>query len=233
MLKILVIDNQHTVRDCLRHGLSFNGYEVILADDGDTGLTAVRHHSPDLVIVDVALPTIDGMDVCRTLRSSGCTLPLLMLSDRDEVADRVAGLNAGADDYLATPFALEELIARVYALLRRAALTTPAQEPQSPDVLSFEDLSLDPQTRQMRRADRVLELTHTESRLLALLLTQPRHVLSRSTLITEIWGPDPSTSNNSLDVYIGYLRRKTEAGGEPRLIHTLRGVGYVLREPSA
>lgn len=232
-MKILVVENQHSVQDCLRHSLSFNGYEVILADDGEKGLTAVRHHSPDLIIVDVALPIIDGMEVCRVLRSSGYTLPLLMLSDRGEVADRVAGLNAGADDYLATPFALEELVARVRSLLRRAAIATQVHEPHSPDALIFADLSLDPQTRKMHRAGRVMELTRTESRLLSLLLTQPQHVLSRSTLIKQVWGADASASNNSLDVYIGYLRRKTEAGGEPRLIHTIRGLGYVLREPAA
>lgn len=230
-MKILVIDNQHSVRDYLHHCLSFNGHEVILAEDGDTGLATVQRESPDLVIVDTELATIDGMEVCRVLRSSGHTLPLLMLSDRNEVADRVAGLNAGADDYLGKPFALEELIARAHALLRRARLAVPAQETPSSKVLTFEDLSLDPQIRLMRRGDRAVELTHTESRLLSVLLTQPRHVLSRSMLISEVWGADASTSNNSLDVYIGYLRRKTEAGGEPRLIHTLRGVGYVLRAP--
>lgn len=232
-MKILVIDDQPSVRDYLRHCLSFNGHEILLTDDGDKGLEAVRRQSPDLAILDAELPTIDGMEVCRALRSSGHTLPLLMLSNRNDVADRVAGLNAGADDYLVKPFAMEELIARVHALLRRAALATPTQGAQSPHLLTFEDLSLDPQIRQMRRGDRVAELTHTETSLLTLFLTQPRHVLSRSTLITQVWGADASTSNNSLDVYIGYLRRKTEAGGEPRLIHTLRGVGYVLREPSA
>ncbi|MDR7328832.1 response regulator transcription factor [Corynebacterium guangdongense] len=228
-MKILVVDDEQAVRESLRRSLAFNGYDVSLAEDGAEGLEKIQREQPDLVILDVMMPQMDGLEVCRTLRSTGYDRPVLMLTARDGVADRVAGLDAGADDYLPKPFALEELLARVRSLLRRAAQEA-TTSPVEPTELVFEDLTMNPQTRDVRRGERSISLTRTEFALLQLLMQNPRVVLARQTILEEVWGYDFPTSGNALEVYIGYLRRKTEAGGEPRLIHTVRGVGYVLRE---
>ena len=179
------------------------------------------------MVLDVMMPRVDGLEVCRRLRSTGDDLPILVLTARDSVSERVAGLDAGADDYLPKPFALEELLARLRALLRRA---TPDPDNSADEVLRFADLSLDPATREVTRGDRQISLTRTEFSLMEMLMANPRRVLTRSRILEEVWGYDFPTSGNALEVYVGYLRRKTEAGGEPRLIHTVRGVGYVLRE---
>jgi two-component system, OmpR family, response regulator MprA len=197
---------------------------VASAGDGRAALERVARARPDAVILDVSMPQMSGLEVCRRMRANGDRTPVLMLTARDQVTDRVAGLDAGADDYLVKPFALEELLARLRALLRR---TTPEDE----GVLRFADLVLDPSTYEARRGDRVIETTRTEYLLLELLMRHPRQVLTRATIFERVWGYDFGYASNSLDVYIGYLRRKTEADGEPRLIHTKRGIGYVLREP--
>ena len=224
-MKVLVVDDDRAVRESLRRSLAFNGYEVELAADGADALRALGASAADAVVLDVMMPGLDGLATCRALRASGSDVPVLMLTARDAVADRVAGLDAGADDYLPKPFALEELLARLRALLRRSA------PPAGPDrALRFADLRLDPGTRDVVRGDRRIRLTRTEFSLLELLLLHPRQVLSRERILEEVWGYDFPTTANSLEVYVGYLRRKTEAEGEPRLIHTVRGVGYVLRE---
>lgn len=229
-MKILVADDEQAVRESLRRSLRFNGYDVVLAEDGEDALEQIRAEQPDLTILDLMMPKLNGLGVCRTLRSSGYDGPILMLTARDGVSDRVAGLDAGADDYLPKPFALEELLARVGSLLRRSRSESRkvAEEPST--TLQFEDLVMDTSTRDVTRAGRPISLTRTEFALLHLLLQNPRHVLARQTILEEVWGYDFPTSGNALEVYIGYLRRKTEAGGESRLIHTVRGVGYVLRE---
>jgi two-component system response regulator MprA len=225
-VKILVVDDERAVRESLRRALELEGYEIELAEDGGVALSRLEHEEegqPDAVILDVLMPGVDGLEVCRRLRRNGIRVPVLMLTARDEVENRVAGLDAGADDYVTKPFALEELLARVRALLRRT--TNGAGE-----ILQFGDLQLDPGTREVRRADRSIELTRTEFALLELFMVNPRQVLTRSIIFERVWGYDFGFASNSLDVYIGYLRRKTEAGGEPRLIQTVRGVGYALRE---
>jgi two-component system response regulator MprA len=223
-MKILVVDDERAVRDSLRRALELEGYEIELAADGNEALYRLESgDEPDAVILDVLMPGVDGLEVCRRLRSAGNTLPVLMLTARTEIEDRVAGLDAGADDYVTKPFALEELLARVRALLRRTS-----DEPG--DVLRFADLELDPGTREVRRGPRQIELTRTEFSLLELFLRNPRQVLTRSVIFERVWGYDFGFASNSLDVYIGYLRRKTEAGDAPRLIHTVRGVGYALRD---
>ncbi len=227
-MKILVVDDDQAVRDSLRRSLSFNGYTVTMAEDGEKALDQISADRPDLVVLDVMMPKMDGLDVCRELRSRGDDIPVLMLTARNSVSERVSGLDAGADDYLPKPFALEELLARVRSLLRRAALD-PSTNAESA-VLTFEDLSLDPDTREVFRGSRNISLTRTEFALLELLMSNPRRVLTRSAILEDVWGYDFPTSGNALEVYIGYLRRKTEAEGETRLIHTVRGVGYVLRE---
>jgi len=225
-VKILVVDDERAVRESLRRALELEGYEIELAEDGGQALERLaREDQPDAVILDVLMPGVDGLEVCRTLRSQGSRLPVLMLTARTQVEDRVEGLDAGADDYLTKPFALEELLARVRALLRRSG-----DDGASGDKLSFADLELDPGTREVTRGDERIELTRTEFSLLELFLRNPRQVLTRSVIFERVWGYDFGFASNSLDVYIGYLRRKTEASGKPRLIHTVRGVGYALRE---
>lgn len=225
-VRILVVDDDRAVRESLRRSLTFNGYSVELAQDGVEALERISSDRPDAVVLDDMMPRLDGRGVCRQLRSSGDDLPVLMLTARDSIDERVAGLDAGADDYLPKPFALEELLARMRALLRR---TGPAEGTESA-ALTFSDLSLDPVTREVTRGSRSISLTRTEFSLLEMLIHNPRRVLSRSRILEEVWGFDFPTSGNALEVYVGYLRRKTEAEGEPRLIHTVRGVGYVLRE---
>ncbi|OLE00409.1 MAG: DNA-binding response regulator [Actinobacteria bacterium 13_1_20CM_4_69_9] len=225
-MKILVVDDERAVRESLRRALELEGYEIELAGDGKEALATLGRDDsqPDAVILDVLMPGVDGLEVCRRLRATGNHVPVLMLTARDEVENRVAGLDAGADDYVTKPFALEELLARVRALLRRTADT------DGGEVLSFANLTLDLGTRDVRRGGRPIELTRTEFALLELFLRNPRQVLTRSIIFERVWGYDFGFASNSLDVYIGYLRRKTEAGGEPRVIHTVRGVGYALRE---
>jgi two-component system, OmpR family, response regulator MprA len=228
-MRILVVDDDRAVRESLRRSLEFNGYQVELASDGQAALESVTSARPDAMVLDVMMPRLDGLEVCRRLRGTGDDLPILVLTARDLVSDRVAGLDAGADDYLPKPFALEELLARLRALLRRAvADQNPAAKTAPP--LHFADLEMDLGTRDVRRGDRSISLTRTEFALLELLLSHPKQVLTRSRILEEVWGYDFPTSGNALEVYVGYLRRKTEAAGEPRLIHTVRGVGYVLRE---
>ncbi len=228
-LRILVVDDDPDVRDSLQRSLEFEGYDVATAADGAEavrqciGPTALR---PELVIMDVMMPGTDGLEACRNLRAAGERMPVLMLTARDGLGDRITGLDAGADDYLMKPFALEELLARLRALTRRAR---PAGAVPARHVVRFGDLELDLATREANRGGHALTLTPTEFELLAQLMAEPRRVQSRAHLQQQIWGHEPAT--NSLDVYVGYLRRKLEAGGGSRLIHTARGVGYVLREP--
>ncbi len=226
-MRILVVDDDRAVRESLRRSLSFNGYTVELATDGQDALEKVAAARPDAMVLDVMMPRVDGLEVCRRLRSTGDDLPILVLTARDSVSERVAGLDAGADDYLPKPFALEELLARLRALLRR---TTTGPDGAAEETLRFADLTLDPATREVTRGDRPISLTRTEFSLMEMLMANPRRVLTRSRILEEVWGYDFPTSGNALEVYVGYLRRKTEAGGESRLIHTVRGVGYVLRE---
>jgi two-component system response regulator MprA len=228
MPTVLVVDDERPVRDALDRALRLHGYDVHTAADGLAGLEAVARHDPDVVVLDVTMPGVDGLAVCRRLREDGDVRPVLMLTARDAVADRVAGLDAGADDYLVKPFALDELVARLRALLRRTVREAGAEEAER--ELRYADVRLDPATLEVWRGDRRLELTRTEHLLLELLLANPRVVLSRDTILDRVWGVDAGTSSNALEVYVGYLRRKLEAGGEPRLVQTVRGVGYVLRE---
>lgn len=214
------------MRESLRRSLAFNGYTVDLAEDGVEALEAIASERPDAVVLDVMMPRLDGLEVCRQLRSTGDDLPILVLTARDSVSERVSGLDAGADDYLPKPFALEELLARLRALLRR----TGPEDGADGAVMTFADLTLDPSTREVHRVNRPISLTRTEFSLLEMLIANPRRVLTRSRILEEVWGFDFPTSGNALEVYVGYLRRKTEAEGESRLIHTVRGVGYVLRE---
>lgn len=232
-MRILVVDDEQAVRESLRRSLRFNGYEVLTANDGLEAVETVRAENPELVILDVMMPNMDGLEVCRTLRSEGWDRPILVLTARDGVSDRVAGLDAGADDYLPKPFALEELLARVRSLVRRAAADSIAAEAPVESKLSFEDLELDADTREVSRGGRAISLTRTEFALLQLLMENPRKVLSRSKILEEVWGYDFPTSGNALEVYIGYLRKKTEGESDARLIHTVRGVGYVLRESNS
>ena len=224
--QILIVDDDSRVTGALRRTLAYEGYQVSVAGNGEQALMVARTKPPDLVILDLMLPGIDGLEVCRRLRSAGDSIAVLMLTARDAVVDRVAGLETGADDYLVKPFALEELLARVKALLRRHNPSDIARE-----VLLFEDLELDMATRQARRGDRRIDLSTTEFELLALFLRNPRIVLTRSLLMERIWGNDFEGGPNVLEVYIGHLRSKLEQNGEKRLIQTIRGAGYVLRTP--
>jgi len=223
---VLVVDDDKAVRESLRRSLEFNGYAVSLAADGAEALAGIGGVSPDVVVMDVMMPRLDGIEATKALRAAGHDVPILVLTARDAVGDRVEGLDAGADDYLTKPFALQELLARLRALLRRAV----PHEDDIDETLSFADLTLDLASREVRRGSRLIELTRTEFTLLEMFLRRPRRVLERSFILEEVWGYDFPTTANSLEVYVGYLRRKTEAEGEPRLLHTVRGVGYVLRE---
>ena len=244
-----MVDDDRTIRESLRRSLGFNGFDVRTAVDGADALASISEAHPDAVVLDVMMPRVDGLTTCRMLRAAGDDVPVLALTARDAVADRVAGLDAGADDYLVKPFALEELLARLRALLRRVPLTgVPASggpagagrpgasraDPSGHGVLGYAGLTLDPLTRDVRRvhdgAERYLRLTRTEFTLLEMFLRNPQIVLTRERILEEVWGFDFPTTANSLEVYVGYLRRKTEGDGEPRLIHTVRGVGYVLRD---
>ncbi|HWF21605.1 MAG TPA: response regulator transcription factor [Acidimicrobiales bacterium] len=222
-MKILVVDDDPSVSGALNRALRLEGYEVAVVGDGPEALEEIAIRPPDAVVLDIQLPTLDGLEVCRRIRAAGDDTPVLMLTARDAINDRVHGLDAGADDYLVKPFALAELLARLRALLRR-------RHDDSGEILRFADLSLDPGSREARRGDREFTLTRIEFDLLELLLRHPRQVLTREVILDRVWGYSFDSGTNSLAVYVGYLRRKTEEGGEPRLIHTARGVGYVLRE---
>jgi two-component system response regulator MprA len=224
VVRVLLVDDDRAVREALERAFGLEGYDVTTAGTGQRALDEQLRDPADAVVLDLRLPDIDGLDVCRTLRKKGDRSPILMLTARDAVDERVAGLDAGADDYVVKPFALAELLARLRALLRRR------DDGAGTDVLQYAHLSLDPGTREVRCGDRVLELTRTEFALLELFLENPRQVLPRSVIFDRVWGYDFGPASNSLEVYIGYLRRKTEAAGEPRLIQTVRGVGYSLRE---
>jgi len=219
-----VVDDEPAVRDAVRRALVLSGYRVDVADGGGAAVAALAADAPDAIVLDVAMPGVDGLEVCRRLRASGDRTPVLMLTARETVADRVQGLDAGADDYLVKPFALEELLARLRALLRRSGPGDPGA------ALRFGDLELDPVAHTASRGGRRIDLTRTEFALLELLMRNPRHVLTRTVIHERIWGYDFGPGSNALGVYVGYLRRKLEAGGESRLIQTVRGVGYVLRE---
>ena len=222
-MRVLVVDDEPAVRQALDRALRFEGYETETAGDGLGALSVMAERPADAVVLDVAMPRVDGLEVCRRLRAAGDPTPILLLTARVAISERVAGLDAGADDYLVKPFALEELLARLRALLRRSA-------PPDDEILRFADLSLDPATREVTRGERRIELTLTEFLLLELLLRNARQVLPREVIFDRVWGYDFGANSNSLEVYIGYLRRKTEADGEPRLVHTVRGIGYVLRD---
>jgi two-component system response regulator MprA len=222
-MRLLVVDDDPSVREALALVLDLNGFDVTTAVDGRDAIRALAVAAPDAMILDVLMPGLDGLEVCRRIRATGDRTPVLMLTARAEVSERVAGLEAGADDYLAKPFVREELIARLRALLRRTGWEGDS------GTLRFEDLELDPLAHEARRGGRLLELTRTEFLLLELLMAHPRQVLTRATIFDRVWGYDFGPASNSLEVYVGYLRRKTEADGEPRLVHTVRGIGYVLR----
>ncbi len=225
--RVLVVDDDRAVRESLRRSLEFNGYDVHLAGDGAEALAGIGSVVPDVVVMDVMMPRLGGLDATRALRAAGNDVPILVLTARDAVGDRVEGLDAGADDYLTKPFALQELLARLRALLRRV---TPHEDGDEEEVLTFSDLTMNVATRDVTRGTRAIELTRTEFTLLEMFLRRPRRVLERSFILEEVWGYDFPTTANSLEVYVGYLRRKTESGDETRLIHTVRGVGYVLKE---
>src|SRR5437660_7456 len=224
MARVLVVDDEPAVRRALERALRLDSYDVELAEDGEAALDALAEGPADAVILDVAMPGVDGLEVCRRMRQAGDRTPILMLTARDAIDDRVAGLDVGADDYLVKPFALRELQARLRALLRRAGEGTDGE------MLRYADVMLDSVAHEVRRGDRMIELTKTEFLLLELFLKHPRQVLTRSQIFESVWGYDFGPTSNALGVYMGYLRRKTEAGDEPRLLHTVRGVGYILRE---
>jgi len=221
--RILVIEDEERIAQFLKRGLIYEGYRVDVAYDGPSGLDMARDQPPDLVILDWMLPGLDGLEVCRRLRAAS-NVPILMLTAKDEVPDRVTGLDAGADDYLVKPFDFDELMARIRALFRRS------QPSSRPEVLKFSDLTLDTGTHRAQRGERYIDLTAKEYELLELLMRNPRRVLTREMIFDRVWGYDFGGESNIIEVYVRYLRQKTEEKGEPRLIHTVRGVGYVLRE---
>ncbi len=225
-MRILIVDDESAVRNALRRAFALAGYDVQLAADGEQAIVTLRDSAPDAVVLDVLMPGVDGLEVCRRMRAAGDRTPVLMLTARETVADRVAGLDAGADDYVVKPFDLDELLARVRALLRRASNGDGS-------VLKFQDLILDRGAREAARGARRIELTSTEYNLLELFMRHPRQVLTRSLIYERVWEYDFGPLSNSLSVYMGYLRRKLESGGESRVLHTVRGTGYVLREPAA
>ncbi|MDT0203407.1 response regulator transcription factor [Nocardioides sp. AE5] len=227
---VLIVDDDRAVRESLRRSLEFNDFQVSLASDGAEALAVIGTLRPDAVVMDVMMPRLDGIETTKALRTAGNDVPILVLTARDAVGDRVDGLDAGADDYLTKPFALQELLARLRALLRRVI---PREEHADDEVLAFSDLSMDLASREVLRGKRSIEFTRTEFALLEMFLRRPRRVLERSFILEEVWGYDFPTTANSLEVYVGYLRRKTEAEGEPRLIHTVRGVGYVLKDSAS
>ncbi|MCH0538551.1 response regulator transcription factor [Streptomyces sp. MUM 203J] len=232
--RILVVDDEPAVREALRRSLAFEGYGTEVAVDGLDALAKAESYAPDLIVLDVQMPRMDGLTAARRVRASGSTVPILMLTARDTVGDRVTGLDAGADDYLVKPFELDELFARIRALLRRSSYATTAPDDgtggPADDTLTFADLRMNLATREVTRGGRRVGLTRTEFTLLEMFLAHPRQVLTREQILKAVWGFDFEPTSNSLDVYVMYLRRKTEAGGEPRLVHTVRGVGYVLRD---
>ena len=223
--RVLVVDDDPQLREALSRALQLDGYDVSTASNGVKALDAISTERPDVMVLDVMMPYVGGLDVCRTLRDRKDRLPILVLTARDEVGDRVAGLDAGADDYLTKPFALEELRARLRALLRRSA----SEEADETERLTYDDLMLDPLARTVHRGSRSIDLTRTEFALLELLMRNAGRPLQRDVIMDRVWGWESEPTSNSLEVFVGYLRRKTEADGEPRLIHTVRGVGYVLR----
>jgi two-component system, OmpR family, response regulator MprA len=225
MTQILVVDDEPAVRRALERALRLDKYEVELAEDGEEALDRLSERPVDAVVLDVMMPGVDGLEVCRRMRAAGDKTPVLMLTARDAIDDRVMGLDVGADDYLVKPFALRELQARLRALLRRSG-----DDGDAAETLRFADLVLDPVAHEVYRGDRLVELSKTEFLLLELFMKHPRQVLTRSTIFENVWGYDFGPTSNALGVYIGYLRRKTEEGGEPRLLHTVRGIGYVLRD---
>ncbi|WP_043265583.1 response regulator transcription factor [Streptomyces sp. CT34] len=229
--RILIVDDEPAVREALQRSLAFEGYGTEQAVDGLDAVEKVAGYDPELIVLDVLMPRMDGLTAARRLRASGVTVPILMLTARDTVGDRVTGLDAGADDYLVKPFELDELLARIRALLRRSsyAAAAGATQPDESELLTFADLRMNLGTREVVRGSRPVELTRTEFTLLEMFLAHPRQVLTREQILKAVWGFDFEPTSNSLDVYVMYLRRKTEAGGEPRLVHTVRGVGYVLR----
>ena len=224
-MRVLVVDDEPAVREVLQRILRLEGYEVELAVDGREALGRQRAAPADAIVLDVLMPHVDGLEVCRRMRGAGDRTPVLMLTARQEVSERVAGLEAGADDYLPKPFSIDELMARLKALMRRAGWSG------DDALLRFEDLELDTVAHEVRRGGRPIEVTRTEFLLLELFLRHPRQVLTREQIFDRVWGYDFGPASNSLEVYVGYLRRKTEAAGEPRLLHTVRSVGYVLRTP--
>jgi two-component system response regulator MprA len=225
MARVLVVDDEPAVRRALERALTLDSYEVSLAADGQEALDAIATDPPDAVVLDIMMPRVDGLEVARRMRKAGDRTPILMLTARDAIDDRVEGLDIGADDYLVKPFALRELQARLRALLRRIG-----EGDHDGETLQFGDLVLDPVAHEVRRGERPIDLTKTEFLLLELFLRHPRQVLTRSQIFEHVWGYDFGPTSNALGVYMGYLRRKTEADGEPRLLHTVRGVGYILRD---
>ncbi|GAB2994146.1 response regulator transcription factor [Streptomyces pseudoechinosporeus] len=232
--RILIVDDEPAVREALQRSLAFEGYDTEVAVDGADALEKATAYQPDLVVLDIQMPRMDGLTAARRMRGAGTTTPILMLTARDTVGDRVTGLDAGADDYLVKPFELDELFARIRALLRRSSYAASiAGATQDDEAMTFADLRMDLATREVTRGERQVELTRTEFTLLEMFMAHPRQVLTREQILKAVWGFDFEPSSNSLDVYVMYLRRKTEAGGEPRLVHTVRGVGYVLRSGGA
>ncbi|MGC4997733.1 MULTISPECIES: response regulator transcription factor [unclassified Streptomyces] len=232
--RILIVDDEPAVREALERSLAFEGYDTRVAVDGADALEQAGAYRPDLVVLDIQMPRMDGLTAARRIRSTGDTTPILMLTARDTVGDRVTGLDAGADDYLVKPFELDELFARIRALLRRSSYASGVSaEAREDEALTFGDLRMNLATREVTRGGRPVELTRTEYTLLEMFMAHPRQVLTREQILKAVWGFDFEPSSNSLDVYVMYLRRKTEAGGEPRLVHTVRGVGYALRQGGA